>query len=171
MQHTDSAGNEERVHENRLMMMGAGSSFFHEEFFPEGDAEMLQVFIRPEQADLEPQVQFWNRELPYHDDWQLLAGPAALEAPLTIRQAVAVYDFHSKEALENLYLPQIEGMTPWLYVMDGSLEIDGRTLKKGDAVTGGVRQVSLAKDSHLVLFLIQEDAPMTLAGNFSGVKR
>lgn len=58
MYHKDSAGIEVAVTPGNLMMMNAGESFWHEEKVKEDHVEMLQIFIRPEEADLQPNIQF-----------------------------------------------------------------------------------------------------------------
>ncbi len=58
MMHDDSTGNMVKISDRKLMMMNAGSGFRHEESVPEKDVEMLQIFIRPEKADLHPKFNF-----------------------------------------------------------------------------------------------------------------
>ncbi|MFC5469103.1 pirin family protein [Cohnella suwonensis] len=174
MLHEDSTGHRIEVSPNHLMMMNAGKSISHEESTPNSTVDMLQIFIRPEKADLPPKVQFYERSvIPTNGEWTLLAGPKETEAPLEIRQQVAVYDAHAK-ADTQLQAPSIEGMAPWLYVMNGSISINDVVLNKGDAVTYSPSEMStihILKDSSLVLFQVKLDAPMTLAGPFSGRKR
>lgn len=59
MQHTDSAGRSEVISPDRLMVMNAGSGFSHEEaVIGDEPIEMLQIFVRPKAASMEPGVQF-----------------------------------------------------------------------------------------------------------------
>jgi quercetin 2,3-dioxygenase len=174
MLHKDSVGQKVTVSPNHLMMMNAGTSFYHEESTPDTPIEMLQIFIRPEAPDLPPKVQFFERpEIPLNREWTLLAGPKETEAPLEIRQQVMVYDAHAK-ANTQLNAPKVEGLAPWLYVMDGSILINDVEVNKGDAVTdltSDLSTIHVLKDSTLVLFLVKMDAQMTFAGPFSGRKR
>ncbi len=173
MLHKDSTGQQVMISPVKHMMMGAGKSFFHEESTPNGSVEMLQIFIRPETADLEPQVQFSNVPVKESGEWNLVAGPKEMNAPLIIRQQIAVYDVHGKKG-DELHLPTADGMTPWLYIMDGSAQVEAHSLEKGDAITGEkdeVSTVTLMEDTTLVLFLVNLNAEMTFAGNFSGIKK
>lgn len=173
MLHKDSTGQEVMVSPVKHMMMGAGKSFFHEEWIPNGSVESLQIFIRPEKADFEPEVQFSNVQVRESGEWNLVASPKEMKAPLTVRQEVAVYDVHGNKG-DVLNLPKADGMTPWLYIMDGNAEVEGHSLEKGDAITGEkdeVSTVTLLEDTTLVLFLVNLNAEMTLAGNFSGIKK
>ncbi|NVO86718.1 pirin family protein [Hymenobacter terrestris] len=56
--HQDSTGQQAALTPTSLMMMNAGRGFWHEESIPKGGEpiEMLQIFIRPHAANLEPQV-------------------------------------------------------------------------------------------------------------------
>ncbi|MFJ8065677.1 hypothetical protein ACIQYS_13680 [Psychrobacillus sp. NPDC096426] len=66
-----------------------------------------------------------------------------------------------------------DGYTPWLYVMGGEFSARGKSLHKGDAISGSVEElttIQMTKDTTVVLFLVDLEAPMTLADNFRGVK-
>jgi len=173
MLHKDSTGQQVMISPATHMMMGAGKSFFHEESTPNGPVEMLQIFIRPEKADLEPVVQFSNVQIKQNGEWNLIAGPKEMNAPLIIRQQIAVYDVRGTKG-DVLNLPTADGMTPWLYMMNGRAQLDGISLEKGDAITyekDEVSTVTLLEDTTLVLFLVNLNAEMTFAGNFSGIKK
>ncbi|MGE7759713.1 pirin family protein [Peribacillus sp. NPDC097895] len=173
MLHEDSTGLKESCSPTKQMLMGAGKSFFHEESTPTGPVEMLQVFMRPSEKDLEPRVQFAEMQLPEVSEWRLIAGPTESDAPLELRQQIIVYDVHGKTD-EAFILPFVDGYTPWLYVMDGEITAHGKILRKGDAISDTAEElttIQMTKDTTVVLFLVDLEAPMTLAGNFSGVKR
>lgn len=172
MFHRDSAGTAETVSPQRLMFMNAGKSFYHEEATPDMPVEMLQIFIRPNEKDLEPDIQFADRTIERDSQWHMLAAPANMNAPLTIRQNTVVYDVHTEKGT-TLDLPKIEGMAPWLYVVDGVIKVGDDLLTKGDAITGDMAElitVDAVANSTLVLFLVDLAADMTYAGNYSGHK-
>src|SRR5690625_7521918 len=52
MHHKDSADFEAPIDRGKLMMIITGESFWHEVKVTEDDEEMLQIFVRPNQADL-----------------------------------------------------------------------------------------------------------------------
>jgi len=173
MLHEDSDGTKELISPSKNMMMGAGKSFFHQESASKGNVEMLQIFIRPYAADLKPEIQFAERTIEQNGNWTLIGGPKELNAPLVIRQQIAVFDVHGNSG-QDIDLPKVDGMTPWLYIMDGQVEVVGNELHKGDAVTGEASElinVTLLENSTLVLFLVDLNAQMTFAGNFSGMKK
>lgn len=173
MVHKDSTGDTVTLSPQRIMMMNAGSSFYHEESVPEEQVEMLQIFIRPEEKDLPPRVQFYDRPASFENsEWKLLAGPEGTKAPLTIQQQVMVFDSHPK-AGEELKVPEVEGMAPWVYIMDGSISIGDKTFHKGDAVSDTTEPLPLLhveSDATIVTFLVDLSAKATLAGMFSGYR-
>jgi len=171
MIHEDSSGHRVALSPNRLMMMNAGRSFWHEESVPETPVEMLQIFIRPQEADLDGTVQFFDRPAPISDSqWHLLGGPEDSDAPLKIRQQVRVYDAHLASG-QALSLPPTGNLSPWLYLMDGTIRIGDQLLVKGDATTdldAALPSIHAESDATLVLFLVDRTARATRDGTISG---
>lgn len=167
MIHEDSAGHREALTPRRLMMMNAGRSFWHEESTPDQAVEMLQIFFRPCEADLDGRVQFLDRPGTPAEGWTLIAGPDGSDAPLAVRQSVRVYDAHPA-AGTTLDIPVVAGLSPWLYVMDGSVTVGDRPLGKGEAAAGDLSIVRVETGATLVLFLVDLAAEGSRAGTISG---
>jgi len=85
------------------MMMNAGESFWHEEGVKQDEVEMLQIFVRPRETNLKPQIQFHEKPVE-NKDWYVMIGPEGSEASLHVRQNVYIYDAHPK-AGEMLEIP------------------------------------------------------------------
>ncbi|WOS63050.1 pirin family protein [Sinorhizobium fredii] len=115
MQHTDSAGRSEVISPDRLMVMNAGSGFSHEEAVIGSDPiEMLQIFVRPDVANMEPDVQFIGLdEAERLNQWRLLTGPVGSGAPSFVRQAIYLYDTHVSAGV-SIELPLVPGFDRWL---------------------------------------------------------
>lgn len=169
MYHKDSAGIEAAVSTGKLMMMNAGAGFWHEEKVKEDQVEMLQIFIRPRETNLEPQIQFYEK-IGSNQGWYLLAGPEGSHAPLYVRQNVFIFDAHTKKG-EALIIPEYPGFQPFLYVVDGVIKVDELEVRKKEAVTdisNPLSSISTIEDSSIVLFFVDMDAPMSLDGTISG---
>lgn len=171
MTHEDEGGHRVAISATRPMMMNAGAGFRHEESAPDGPVEMLQIFVRPRAANLPGTVAFAERPngIP-EGTWGLIAGPEGSGAPLTIRNAVHVFDVHLR-AGEEVSAPAAEGLSPWLYVLDGGIELGGERLAKGDAARDEGRDLPLvraARDTTLVLFLVDRTATGARTGTISG---
>jgi redox-sensitive bicupin YhaK (pirin superfamily) len=132
---------------------------------------MLQIFVRPREADLPALVNFYERpDGAPSEKWGFVAAPEGSAAPLTIRNEVRVYDVHLHEGSE-IDVPAAEGMAPFLYVLDGAIEVGDQRLGKGDGISddsGALPPVAALGDATLVLFLVNRSARASRAGTISG---
>lgn len=171
MVHEDSSGNSVALSPHRLMMMNAGESFWHEESAPSDPVEMLQIFIRPREADLPGEVQFHDRDDTIDDgNWHLVAAPETSDAPLTIRQQVMLYDAHLPAGRE-IEIPRADGMQQLLYVFDGEISAGDAHLQKGDALADDEAALPIIKamrPSTVLAFLVDRNAHASRAGTISG---
>ncbi|MXV44359.1 pimeloyl-CoA dehydrogenase [Saccharibacter sp. 17.LH.SD] len=170
--HRDTVGHVETVTPQRLMLMNAGHTFKHEETIEPagGKLKALQIFMRPREANLKPKVQFHDFGNAYSvDQWRLIAGPH--DAPLILRADASIYDTRL-EAGETLALPQPPKgeIRQLLYVFEGEVTVAGHNLKTGESLLldGHVHDVEAIKQSDLVLFVTDLDAPIFKGGLFSG---
>ncbi|AXF55329.1 pirin family protein [Salicibibacter kimchii] len=169
--HKDSAGFEAPIAPGKLMMMNAGYSFWHEEKVKnESAVEMLQIFVRPREENLDPDIQFHDKPV-RHREWYLMAGPEGSDAPLALRQHVYILDAHPAKG-DRLDVPVYEGLKPFLYVMNGEIAVEDLKIKRQEAVTDletPLSSLTANADSTVVLFFVDVDAPMSMAGTISGL--
>lgn len=172
MVHTDSAGHQVALSRDRLMLMNAGRSFWHEESVLKKPVEALQIFVRPREADLPGTVQFYERpKIEDASEWRLIGGPENSPAPLKIRQQVLVYDARTAPG-QVMHVPTVEGFAPWLYVMDGAIQMGGLHLTKGDAaanIAAPLPPIHAGASATLVLFLVDRNAQAVRDGTISGM--
>jgi len=173
MLHTDSAGRSEVISPDRLMVMNAGRGFYHEEkVLGDDQIEMLQIFVRPEAADAEPNVQFVALDEAERDgQWRLLAGPEGSDAPTFVRQALYLYDTHLP-AGRSTELPSKPGFDRWLYVFRGNVAAGEHKAGKHTALMfagdGISPRVEVSEDANLVVFLVDRNARYSREGTISG---
>jgi redox-sensitive bicupin YhaK (pirin superfamily) len=179
MMHRDSNGHIELLYGHHMMMMNAGKEFFHEETCMddnedgiEDKVEMLQIFFRPKEDDLEPKVQFHNFEF-YHsiDLWRMIGGPEDSDAPLKIRSQAWFFDAHLEQSsIETPDLDQ-EGHVGFLYVFDGSVKIEGtgEVLQKGDnAIIQHEQYILTAEEpTDLVFFILDTKSKYSRNGMYA----
>ncbi|MEH7238678.1 pirin family protein [Bacillus sp. JJ1562] len=170
MHHKDSTGLEAPISPGNLMMMNAGKSFWHEEKVKNDHVEMLQIFVRPRNTDLEPTIQF--HEKPNRNrDWYLMVGPEESQASLKVRQNVYILDAHPKQG-DQLDIPVYQGLQPFLYVLDGELAVGDLQIRKMEAITdleGALPPITAVTDTTVVLFFVDMKAPMSMMGTISGI--
>jgi quercetin 2,3-dioxygenase len=173
MKHTDSAGRSEVISSDRLMVMNAGHGFSHEEEVVSGDQiEMLQIFVRPEMAEMKQDVQFVElEEADRNGQWRLLTGPIGSTAPTFVRQAVYLYDTRIS-AGESIDLPSKDGFDRWFYVFNGEAFVGQQRVGKHTALMIGPHQtpvtLTASVDSDLVVFLVDRSAKYSREGTMSG---
>ncbi|WP_343521983.1 pirin family protein [Pedobacter sp.] len=170
MTHQDSTGHEEHLNNSYLMLMNAGSGISHEESAEE-DLEMLQIFMRPKENNLSPQVQFHQFENIYSDNtWRLVAGNQK-DAPLKLRVETDIFDIrlHKNNVIE---IPgSNEEVINFIYCFNGDIKIGNEIITKGDSVILEEHlPVEAVTKSDLVLFQIKKDAKYSATGMFSGNK-
>ncbi|WP_306421688.1 pirin family protein [Methylobacterium dankookense] len=171
MLHRDTVGNVQEITATRLMMMGAGHTFQHEERMLDPDpVEALQIFLRPRAADLDPQVRFHEfGQAVSHGVWRLIAAPEG--ASLQVRAQAWVSDAHIPvgSALPLPPPPAPEAVR-LLYVFGGAVEVGGIALRAGEAayLKGDGGGVEARSDADLVLLATDPGAPVFRGGMFSG---
>lgn len=177
MLHLDTVGKEEEISNSRLMLMNAGHTFQHEERIlgEKGESmQCLQIFIRPSETDLTPQVQFHDFGTPYSDNnWRLIAGPE--NAPLTFRSQTWVQDMRLEKGHElKLPVVPVSNVVRLLYVFKGEARIGETALKTGESIIiegDELHSVSALETTDVVLFTTDPAAKVFRGGMFSGNMR
>ena len=170
MRHEDRQDNTLVTDAEHLMIMGAGSGFWHSEetLVDDPPLRMLQIFVRPHSLDLEPGIQHEPIPESTPNEWRHLFGPEDGDAPLSVRNEVDFYDCRVDEGA-TVTIPSRSGWDTYVYVFEGEVTTDdGETtigytesaLIRGDAE----RSVTASEDSVLVTFCIDLDAPITRQG-------
>lgn len=168
MRHDDRHGNELVTDPNHLLVMNAGSGFWHAEETLADDPplRMLQIFVRPHSLDLEPGIQHEPISDPVANEWRHLFGPDGSDAPLFVRNKVHCYDTNL-DAGATVTLPTRAGWHTYCYVFDGAVEIGEASIGYTESalVTGdGEVAVTAAEPSTVVAFCLNPDAPVTRQG-------
>jgi redox-sensitive bicupin YhaK (pirin superfamily) len=174
VKHLDSEGLTEIISSNKLMMMNAGARFYHEELVLEdgGILEGLQIFIRPEQAGLRPQVQFYNLPETYSiNTWRKIAGKDK-DYPLQIRSNTWIQDIRlEKNSSKALPIIPAENASLLFYVFNGEVQVnDEFILQKGESVLIEDTSVTFTalETSDVVLFITDKNAIYFDGGMYSG---
>lgn len=127
VKHSDSEGFSENLGPKKIMLMKAGKRFYHEEEI-DGVAEPhegLQIFIRPGEKDLIPEVIFQDLDELYSENkWRLLASPSA-ETKLRFSSQTWIFDARLSPDTD-IALPEFpkNNLTGLLYIYQGSVTIN-----------------------------------------------
>lgn len=173
-EHKDSEGYVEIIGKSRLMLMKAGKIFYHEEhIMDEGEPmEGLQIFIRPGNKDLQPQVIFLDLdELHSINKWRLLASPLS-DSTFQFSSKTWIYDLKLINA--TISLPKLENdqLTYLLYVFNGCISVNKEiVLTKKQAlviIEEDTLIIDCEQEAELVLFVTDENAEYYAEGMYSG---
>jgi len=174
VKHLDSEGYTDIISNLKLMMMNAGSSYFHEERVLEegGVLEGLQIFIRPETGGLPPQVQFYNLSAIFSINlWRKIAGNGS-DYPLQIRSNTWLMDLRLERGKE-IVLPEapFKNCAFLFYVFEGKINVgDSMDLKTGESALIEHENPTFRalEVSDIVLFITETDAVRFDEGMYSG---
>ena len=169
MRHNDLTVGELVVDDRHLMVMNAGTGFWHEEQVLSSDPylRMLQIFVRPRAADLKPGIQFGEMPASRPNEWRYLFGPEHSDAPFFVRNDVKFYDIRLSRGSETALPASPNGWDCYFYVFTGRVLVDGVPFV--EAETGLIRQprqtaATALEDSVIVCFSINPNAPVVRLG-------
>jgi redox-sensitive bicupin YhaK (pirin superfamily) len=130
--HRDSNGNVGRTVAGDVQVMSAGTGVFHSEFNLESeDTNIFQIWIEPNQLEVKPQWDSYEfPKEPTADSLMLLVSGDG-DAPLSIHQDAFIYAGYLIEGTE---LTHPINHQAYVLVSEGSLELEGRLLNKGDGL-------------------------------------
>lgn len=173
-EHSDSEGFVKMIGKKTLMLMKAGKSFYHEEkIIGEGEPlEGLQIFIRPGEKDLKPEVVFLELEdIHSENQWRLLASPNP-ETTFQFSSQTWLYDVKLLKD-SSIQVPELskENLTALLYVFQGAVVVnDNIALTKKDSLLYQNEKVVIkaSEDAELVLFVTDESGEIFKGGMYSG---
>lgn len=168
-EHADSEGLKKTLNRQTLMLMKAGSLFYHKEKvvnFLEG----LQIFIRPGKENLKPSVTFLELDpVESVNAWRQLASPDE-DASLQFSSQTWVYDiFLTNQKI--VQLPHHPGLTFLLIVFKGTVLINNYILLDAQSSMIILHEnvnISTESEAELVLLVSDPKAEVFKKGMFSG---
>ena len=130
--HRDSNGNVGRTVAGDVQVMSAGTGVFHSEFNLESqDTNIFQIWIEPDQLDVKPRWDSYKfPKEPTADSLMLLVSGDG-DAPLSIHQDALIYAGYLIEGTELTHPIKHQA---YVLVSEGSVELEGRLLNKGDGL-------------------------------------
>lgn len=134
LSHKDSMGNGETIHPGEVQRMTAGTGVLHSEYSsPTDRTHLLQIWILPEKNGLQPgyeQILFPPEEK--HGKLKLVASRGGDGGSIHVNQDVSLYS-SILSAGEQLEHKLANNRHAWLQLISGQLDLNGETLKRGDA--------------------------------------
>ncbi|WP_454849281.1 pirin family protein [Rhizobium binxianense] len=168
MRHEDRAAGRLVTDRKHLMVMNAGSGFWHSEATLPSDPplRMLQILVRPNAVDLEPRIQYGEIAAAAPNAWRHLVGPQGGDAPFSVRNAVDFFDI-ALEPRAWVEFPRMQGRDLYFYVFSGSIVVEGQTFEEGEQgllLSDDLLAVEATEACLMVAFLLDPKAPVTRMG-------
>jgi redox-sensitive bicupin YhaK (pirin superfamily) len=140
--HRDSMGNGSTMRPGDVQRMSAGTGVMHSEFNddPKGVTHFLQIWIEPDRRGVEPSYEQKHfTEAEKRGRLRLMASADGSEGSVSIHQDARMYAglFDEDESARLDLGPKRVG---YVHVARGSVDVNGRRLSAGDALTndGGI---------------------------------
>jgi len=157
LEHRDSMGNGSVIKPGDVQRMSAGTGITHSEFNPseKKPVHLLQIWIFPDKKEIKPSYE--QKHFPDEEKQNrlcLIASSDGREGSVQIHQDALVYAslVDKGNSVQHVLKP---GRGAWIHLVRGSVTVNGKSLKAGDAV--GVddeeSSVSIVADSQAEILL------------------
>jgi len=157
IEHKDSMGNGTIIKAGEVQRMTAGTGVLHSEFNHSNEEELhlLQIWIFPEQKDLEPGYEqtLFSREEKLNR-LRLIGSRDGRDGSITIHQDVDLYG-SVLESGAHVSLDNVADRRIFVQVVTGDVDVNGETLGAGDGIQirneASIRLLA-ESDAELLLF-------------------
>ncbi len=163
LEHKDSMGNGSVISAGEVQVMSAGTGIMHSEFNPsqENDISLLQIWIFPEEKDVEPRYdqRHFDEKL-FTDSIYRIVNNEMNDSSLFIYQKAVLSLSKPMKGKELEYEIHYPGNGVYVFIIEGKVKIGDKFLLQRDAL--GVWETDTIKlsalESSFILFL---EVPMT----------
>ncbi len=164
VEHQDSLGNKAQTVAGDVQVMHAGRGIRHSEYNPLADQELelLQIWIQPTEKSLD--AGYVQKSYSYEDKRNkllLVASPDGRDGSLQIHAKARLFAGVIEQGIELIKpmvatLAQSESVGIWIQVAQGSVNVNGEVLQKGDAIAlekeEAARILGVDASSEILLF-------------------
>jgi redox-sensitive bicupin YhaK (pirin superfamily) len=135
--HKDSTGSEEITSTGMVQVMSAGTGIVHSEYngSETEKTNFLQIWIFPKKDNIKPRYeQKAFDEKDRKGKWQILVSPREEDKALWINQDAVLSRIDLKAGDSTNYNNHFKGNGVYVFVLEGSIEINGQIAEKRDAI-------------------------------------
>lgn len=159
IEHRDSMGNVQRLPKGEFQLMSAGKGITHSEYNG-SDTEVLkflQIWIEPDSKGGEPGYQ--QKDFGQQQGLTKVITPTGENGTLKIKQHATISQLYLAAGTEQPITIE-NGRRSYVHVVEGELQIDGKTISAGDgAKIEELAVVTLHNDSELFATALVFDLP------------
>ena len=165
LEHKDSMGNTKVIKEGDIQVMSAGTGIFHSEYNKNQDQEVrfLQIWLFPNKRDVKPRYdQMKIADLQEPNQFSQILSPNADDARVWIHQDAWFSMGSFNQDRETNYKIKKAGNGVYLFVIEGSAQVEEQTLGKRDALgISNTNEINIKATAGSKILLM--DIPMTLS--------
>ncbi len=137
LEHKDSMGNIGVINEGEIQVMSAGTGVHHSEYNKNADqaVKVLQLWVFPKKQNVTPRYdQMSVRDLKKPNDFYQVLSPNSEDEGMWVHQDTWFHlgEFDVEKSL--VYTIKKPGNGVYIFVIEGSLNVEGESLKKRDAI-------------------------------------
>ncbi|MFN8273893.1 MAG: pirin family protein [Flavobacteriaceae bacterium] len=135
--HKDSMGNTEVIKFGDVQVMSAGTGIQHSEFNPNHNqrTNLLQIWVFPKYRNVAPRYEQITLNVPdRHNQFQQILSPSADDAGVWIHQDAWFHMSNMDAGTELEYTQKLAGNGLYVFVIKGSIEVDGQSLEQRDGM-------------------------------------
>lgn len=165
LEHKDSMGNVTVIKEGDIQVMSAGTGIRHSEYNKNADREtrFLQIWLFPRERNVTPRYdQLSLNTAESHNQLQQILSPNPDDAGVWIHQDAWFHLGTFDKDRGQTYQIQREGNGLYIFVLEGSFDINGITLERRDGLGithhGDIQLRALSSNARVLLM----DVPMNI---------
>ena len=137
LEHKDSMGNIGVINEGEIQVMSAGTGVHHSEYNKNADqaVKVLQLWVFPKKQNVTPRYdQMSVRDLKKPNDFYQVLSPNSEDAGMWVHQDTWFHigEFDIEKSID--YKIKKPGNGIYVFVIEGSSNVEGESLKKRDAI-------------------------------------
>ena len=161
--HKDSTGADGIIYTGDVQIMSAGSGIRHSEYNAShyDPVTLLQIWIFPKQLGIKPrhdQRTFYPEGR--KDQWQVVVSPRAEDHALWINQDARLALTHLSAGKTLTYTPAFPGNGVYIFLLEGSLEVDGHPLQPRDGIGLSEMETVTIRTDALAANVLAIEVPM-----------
>lgn len=158
LQHKDSMGNVQVIKQGDIQVLSAGTGIQHSEMNKNKDQEVkfLQIWLFPNRKNVQPRYdQLSLDQSKMKNAFLQILSPNEDDEGIWIHQNAWFHLVEMDKGLEKDYNFKLTGNGLYIFVLEGSVEVDGQQLDKRDGYgiwdTDKVKFTSLSDDAKVLL--------------------
>ena len=162
LEHKDSMGNAKVINQGDIQIMSAGTGITHSEYNKNQDRQikLLQIWIIPNKQNVTPRYdQISLKDLETKNEFYQVLSPNSEEKGVWLHQDAWFHLGKFDQQIEKNYTIKKEGNGLYVFVIEGTIEVNGIILSKRDAFgIWNVKDVNFKTSENSYVLLM--DVPM-----------